>query len=213
MTTIAERTQPRLLDNPPQLSHLALHIPPPLALDNERLWHVCHANRSLRIERTASGDLDIMPPTGAETGARNADLIAQCYLWARRDGRGIVFDSSTGFLLPNGAMRSPDLAWVRREHLNRLNAEQKRGFLPLAPDALIELASASDDPARLQEKMQEWITNGTQLGWLILPKSRQVWCYTPDTTPRCLESPTELSNAALLPGLNLILAGIWEPGF
>lgn len=198
---------------PPPLSCLAVRIPPALGLDNQGLWLFCQANRSLRIERTAAGDLDIMPPTGAETGARNAELIAQCHPWAKADGRGIVFDSSTGFLLPNGAMRSPDLAWVLRERLAALSVEQKRGFLPLAPDLLIELASPSDDPARLREKMHEWIANGARLGWLILPQSRQVWRYAPDAAPRCLDHPAHLSDAALLPGFTLALASIWVPGF
>ncbi len=192
-------------------SHLALRIPTALGLDDERLFAICQANPELRIERNAHGDLEIMPPTGAETGARNAELILEFGLWARQDGRGRVFDSSTGFLLPNGAMRSPDVAWVQHDRLAAVSPAQKRQFLPLAPDVVIELASPSDAPESLFEKMREWRDNGTSLGWLILPEQRQVWCYPADTAPILLEQPNVLSNEELLPGLAIPLAEIWVP--
>jgi Uma2 family endonuclease len=154
-----------------------------------------------------------MPPTGAETGARNADITCDFGTWARADGRGVVFDSSTGFLLPNGAMRSPGLAGVLRERLGTMRQKQRRTFLPLVPDVLIELASPSDEPDGLHAKMREWRDNGVRLGWLILPEQRQVWCYTPTSEPACSDNLGQFGDDALLPGLVLPLMRIWEPGF
>lgn len=196
-----------------ELGRIDLHIPPDMRLDDDLLFAFCQANRELRIERNAQGDLEIMPPTGAETGARNADLNCDFGTWARVDGRGVVFDSSTGFLLPNGAMRSPDLAWVLRERLATMRPKQKRTFLPLAPDVVIELASPTDDSNGLHTKMREWRDNGVRLGWLILPEQRQVWRYTPTGEPSCSDNPAQIGDDALLPGLVLPLMRIWEPGF
>lgn len=196
-----------------ELGRIALHIPPDMRLDDDLLFAFCQANRALRIERNAQGDLEIMPPTGAETGARNADLTCDFGAWARTDGRGVVFDSSTGFLLPNGSMRSPDLAWVLRERLATMRPKQKRKFLPLAPDVAIELASPTDDSDSLHAKMREWRDNGVLLGWLILPEQRQVWRYDPTGEPACLDNPTHIGDDTLLPGLVLPLVHIWEPGF
>lgn len=196
----------------PSPGRIDLVIPPAMRPDDDLLFAFCAANRDLRIERNANGDLEIMPPTGAETGNRNAELTLDFGTWARQDGRGLVFDSSTGFLLPNGAMRSPDLAWVLRERLAPLSAEQKRKFLPLVPDVVIELASPSDDPDDLHAKLREWCDNGARLGWLILPDQRQVWRYTATAEPTGLGAPDTIADADLLPGLTLPLARIWEPG-
>src|SRR3954452_3412752 len=129
----------------------------------------CQLNPEWRIERTEEGDLVIMPPTGGRTGARNFTLIAQFGRWVDADGTGLGFDSSTGFTLPNGAKRSPDLAWVRRPRWDALTKEQRAKFPPLCPDFVVELRSPSDDLEILQEKMEEYIANGAQLGWLIDP--------------------------------------------
>jgi Uma2 family endonuclease len=195
----------------PPPGRIDLAIPPAMRPDDDLLFAFCAANRDLRIERNANGDLEIMPPTGAETGSRNAELTLDFGIWARQDGRGVLFDSSTGFLLPNGAMRSPDLSWVLRERLAALSAEQKRKFLPLVPDVVIELASPSDDPQALHAKLREWRDNGARLGWLILPDRRQVWRYTADAEPMRLDAPDTIGDADLLPGLALPLARIWEP--
>lgn len=195
----------------PPPGRIDLAIPPAMRLDDDQLFDFCAANRDLRIERNAHGDLEIMPPTGGETGNRNAELAVDFGIWARQDNRGVVFDSSTGFLLPNGAMRSPDLAWVLREHLASLSAEQMRKFLPLVPDLVIELASPSDEPESLHAKLREWRDNGARLGWLILPDQRQVWRYAPDAAPECLNAPETIGDTDLLPGLALPLERIWEP--
>jgi len=188
-------------------------MPRHVQLDDDLLFAICQANREYRIERNAEGDIEIMPPTGGITGGRNAELSADLTLWARTDGRGRAFDSSTGFILPNGAMRSPDAAWVLRERLAALTPAEKQRFLPLAPDLVIELASPSDDAEDLKAKMKEYRANGVQLGWLLLPEQRRVWVYRHGSdAPECLDDPDALGDAALLPGLRIDLARIWAPG-
>lgn len=197
----------------PDLSRVKLHVPPDSRLDDDLFFAICQANRDYRIERDANGDIQIMPPTGGETGKKNSDLIIDLGIWARKDGRGLVFDSSTGFRLPNGSTRSPDVSWVLRKRLARLTAEEKRGFLPLPPDLVLELASPTDQVDALQEKMQEYQENGVRLGWLILLQQRMVYVYRPGVAPQCLNAPDHLTDDSLLPGLSLDLGSIWEPGF
>ena len=194
----------------PDLPRVNLQMPAQGRLDDDLFFAICQANRDYRIERNARGDIQIMPPTGGLTGKRNSDLITDLNLWARRDGRGLVFDSSTGFNLPNGATRSPDVAWVRRERIEALSAAQRRGFLPLAPDLVIELASPTDDVPDLLAKMREYQDNGVQLGWLIMPVQRQVQVFAVGAEPHCLEQPQALGEADLLPGLALDLTCIWR---
>jgi Uma2 family endonuclease len=194
----------------PDLPRVDLHMPPHTRLDNDLFFAICQANRDYRIERSAQGVIQIMPPTGALTGRRNSDLIVDLGNWARKDGRGRVFDSSTGFNLPNGATRSPDAAWVLSERLERLSESERRGFLPLAPDLAIELASPTDPLPELHMKMLEYQDNGVRLGWLILPAELAVCVYAAGAAPRRLDNPTVLSDEALLPGLALDLSRIWE---
>jgi Uma2 family endonuclease len=125
--------------NSSQLNSVVLHWPPSFHLVNEQFFDFCQANKELRIERTAQGDYEIMAPTGGETSWRNSGLIAQLYNWAEHEGSGVVFDSSGGFILPNGAIRSPDVSWVKKTRLAALTSEQKQRFLPLCPDFVIEL--------------------------------------------------------------------------
>jgi len=190
-----------------------LQVPPRVRLDDDLFFAICQANRDCRIERTATGDLQIMPPTGGVTGKRNCDLIVDVGLWARQDGRGVAFDSSTGFILPNGAVRSPDCSWVLRERLTRLSDQEQQQFLPLAPDFVIELASPTDELAGLTAKMREYQSNGVRLGWLILPTLRQVYSYPERGPGQRLDRPDSLTNEVILPGLALNLAGIWATGF
>jgi len=128
-----------------------------MRLDNQQFYEFCRANRDLRIERTKMGDCEIMAPTGGETGWRNSRLNALLSIWADQDGNGVVFDSSTGFILPNGTIRSPDASWVRKSRLAALSKQQKQGFLPLCPDFVIELRSPGDALATLQAKMREYV--------------------------------------------------------
>jgi Uma2 family endonuclease len=200
---------------PPALERgpLVLHVQPAIDLTSAQFYALCQLNRDLRFERTAKGDIVVMPPTGAATGARNLRIGVQLSLWAERDGSGVVFDSSTGFELPNGATRSPDVAWVRRTRLARLTPEQKDRFLRLCADFVIELLSPSDSLPLTQEKMHEYIANGTQLGWLIDPEHRRVYVYRPGAVTECLDNPLQLVGEPLLKGFTLDLLPIWDPGF
>ncbi|MGA1622789.1 MAG: Uma2 family endonuclease [Synechocystis sp.] len=181
----------------------------PLSLSDEQFYQLCLANRDLRFERNPQGDLVIMSPTGGETSNRNGILILRLGLWAERDGTGIFFDSSGGFKLPNGGDRSPDAAWLKRERWEGLTPEQRRKFVPLCPDFVIELRSPSDELKPLREKMQEYQENGARLGWLIDRQTRTVEIYRPGPVVEVLENPESLSGETVLPGFVLDLAPIW----
>lgn len=178
-----------------------------LVLSDEQFLSLCAANRDLRLERSAEGNLIIMPPTGWETGNRNSRLVQRLANWADLNEQGLVFDSSTGFKLPNGAIRSPDAAWVRRERLEALNPNPNQ-FLPLCPEFAIELRSASDSLTALREKMQEYLAQGMELGWLINPQDREVEIYRSGQEVEVLQSPVSLSGEAVLPGFVLALEQI-----
>jgi Uma2 family endonuclease len=194
-------------------SRVVMRLDDDATMTAEQFFEFCQMNRGLRIERTAEGEIIIMPPAGGETGSRNLSLGMRVGIWARDDGRGVGFDSSTGFILPNGATRSPDAAWVLRERLIHLAPEQKRKFLPLCPDFVVELQSPSDTVADLKKKLQEYIENGAQLGWLLVPDTREVYVYRPASEPEQLANPTQITGDPLLPGFVLTLAEIWDPGF
>jgi Uma2 family endonuclease len=192
-------------DNP-----FILHFAPLLdKISDEDFLAFCQANPDWRIERTGEGDLIIMPPTGGDTGKRNFNLIVEFGNWAKRDGTGVSFDSSTVFALPNGAKRSPDLAWVKRSRWQALSDDERRGFPPLCPDFVVELRSHTDSLRVLQEKMQEYIDNGAQLGWLIDPVEMKVYVYRPGVNVQCLDNPASLSGEPLLAGFTLALAEVW----
>jgi len=192
---------------------LVLHAGPGVELTREQFFRLCALNRDLRLERSAQGDIIVMPPAGGKTGARNSNLLLQVAAWAQANGTGVSFDSSTGFELPDGATRSPDVAWVRRMRLVALSAEQKERFLPLCPDFVIELLSPSDSLSLTQEKMDEYIANGTQLGWLIDPAQHRAYVYRPAAAVEQLESPASLHGDPVLAGFVLDLAPVWDPGF
>ncbi len=192
---------------------MVLRTRPALEMDDEQLFEFCRINRQWRIERTAEGELEIMPPTGGETSDKNAQITMQLRLWAKRDGTGVAFDSNGGFVLPNGAMRSPDAAWARRERLADLTLEDKQRFLPLCPDFVIELRSPSEPLASIEAKMREYIENGARLGWLIDPVERKVHVYGPNGRAEILDKPDNVPGDPLLPGFVIGLKPIWEPGF
>lgn len=192
---------------------LRLRLPPSALPGEAGFLTLCQSNPDYRIERSATGEIEIMPPTGGETGHKNLQLLLALGNWAANDGTGVVFDSSTGFTLPNGATRSPDAAWVRRERLAALTAGQKKGFLPLAPDFVVELLSSTDNLRVLQTKMEEYRENGVQLGWLIDPEGRRVFVYTRPDAVQTLVSPALLSGDPVLPGFVLAIEPIWREGF
>ena len=150
-----------------------------------------------------------MPPTGGDTGSRNAEITMQLRLWAKRDGSGVAYDSSTGFRLPNTAVHAPDAAWMLRSRLARLSVEERRRFIPACPDFVLELRSPSDRLQDVQDKMAEYLANGARLGWLIDPDPRHVYVYRPDAPVERLENPETLSGDPVLPGFVLDLREIW----
>jgi Uma2 family endonuclease len=195
----------------PRETWLTLHLSPAVELTDEQFFKLCQLNSDLRLERTAEGDIVVMAPTGGETSNRNLGISGQLYNWTKRDRSGAAFDSSAGFRLPNGADRSPDAAWVSHERLARLSSEEKRKFVPLCPDFVIELISPTDSLAATQAKMIEYIENGARLGFLIHPDVRRVYVYRPGTTVEELKDLTEVSGEPELPGFTLDLREIWEP--
>ena len=200
-----------ILEQPTTVEGVVIHMRPALDMTDEQFFLLCQQNRDLRIERTAQGDLIVMPPTGWATGDRNAEITTQLRVWAKQDGQGIATDSSTGFKLPNGAERSPDAAWVRRERLAALTREEKDRFLPLCPDFALELRSPTDKLATVQAKMAEYIANGAQLGLLLDPETRRVHVYRPGAEVEVIENPESVSAEPVLPGFRLDLREIWEP--
>jgi len=202
-----------LLTIPIPESQQRVHLPPgTLDWSEDEFFQFCQTNRDLRIERAANGEIVVMSPAGGYSAYRGMEVARQLGAWAKTDQTGVAFDSSAGFRLPNGAMRSPDGAWVRLSRLKKLTHREKEQFIPLCPDFVIEVASPSDAISALREKMREYVQAGLRLGWLILPASTQVEVYTPDDV-RVLESPDALSGEPVLPGFTLELALIWKPPF
>lgn len=184
----------------------------PLAtrVSDEEFAELCRLNPELQFERTSEGELVIMAPTGGKTGRRNAKLMIAFGLWAERDGTGQSFDSSTLFSLPNSARRSPDLSWVRNKRWNALTAQEQDEFPPLCPDFVVELRSRTDRLTTQQEKMEEYIANGAQLGWLIDPLERKVHIYRADAGTEILDDPQAVSGEPLLKGFVLDVQSLWD---
>ncbi len=197
-----------LLIQPGSVS-LTLQLPTLAQMSSAAFYEFCRANQDLRIERAATGEVIVMPPAFSDTGNRNFNLATQLGAWTEQDGTGVGFDSSAGFTLPNGATRSPDAAWIRRERWQALTAEQQASFAPLCPDFVVELRSASDSLTGLEAKMQEYIANGAQLGWLIDRKHRVIHVYRPNRDPELLHQPETVSGDPELPGFVLRLARVW----
>ncbi|AMW30830.1 MULTISPECIES: Uma2 family endonuclease [Arthrospira] len=180
-----------------------------LHVTQEQFAALAASNRELQLERTATGELIVNPPTGWETGERNFSIIGQLYCWYENYQQGKAFDCNTGFILPNGANRSPDACWVSQDRWDALSQEQKKTFPEICPDFVVELRSDSDTLKSLPEKMQEYLENGAKLGWLIDPQRRIVEVYRADSDVEMLSNPTELSGENLLPGFVLDLGRVW----
>ncbi len=178
-------------------------------LTEEQFALLCQENRDLRFELTAQQELVIMPPTGSETGWRNGILTHHLVAWARIDGTGLAFDSSAGFTLPNGAIRSPDASWVKQDRWSPLTQAQRVKFAPLCPDFVVELRSPTDTLSDLHEKLQEYMANGARLGWLIDPLEKRVYVYRPSQPVEVLDDPAILSGDPVLPRFILPVRKLW----
>jgi len=202
-------TRDKYAEVDPVAQRFTVHLKPVVELTPNRFFELAGINRDLRMELTAGGELIVMPPAGGETGSRNAEITLQLGMWAKQNGAGTTFDSSTGFTLPNGAVRSPDASWVERSRWEALTDEQRRKFVPLCPDFVIELRSPTDSLSILQDKMQEYLDNGAKLGWLIDPEQKRVHVYRPQTEFQELENQIEISGDPVLSGFVLDLREIW----
>lgn len=180
-------------------------------MTDEEFAGFCAEHPDLFFEMTAEGEIIVMPPTYSVTGARNADLCGQLRSWSRADGRGIACDSSTGFVLPNGARRSPDASWVLKTRVQQLDPVVRERFWRLCPDFAIELRSASDRLPVMREKMREYMGNGAQLGWLIDSENRSVAIYRPDCEVEIRTGIDSLAGEGPVAGFVLELASVWNP--
>lgn len=187
-----------------------LNLPDSIKLTKEAFLEFVAANPELQLERTSTGELVIMPPTGGETGDRNDEISFQLRAWNKQTKLGKTFNSSTGFTLPNGANRSPDASWVRLDRWLALTSQQREAFPPLCPDFVVELRSPSDNLKKLQAKMQEYIEQGATLGWLIDAKTKQVEIYRQGRDKEIINQPTTLSGENILPGFVLNLQLVFD---
>ncbi len=186
-----------------------IRLKPVLRLTEDKFMGICRLNEALRFELTSKGDLVVMAPEGSGSGSRNFDLSGDFVQWVRADGTGVGFGSSAGFRLPNGAIRGPDLAWIRRERWEALTREQQERFAPICPDFVVELRSRTDPLPFLHRKMEEYIANGARLGWLIDPYQKRVYIYRPGEPVEQLDNPQTVSGDAELPGFVLEVAKLW----
>jgi Uma2 family endonuclease len=178
-------------------------------LSRSQFRQIASDNPDMKLERNKAGNLMIMAPTGGETGSFNFDLIGQLYLWNRHSQAGKAFDSSTGFELPEGGDRSPDVAWITLAKWEALTPEERRGFLPMCPDFAIELMSRSDSWVQTQAKMVEYMESGCRLGWLLDPKSKRAGIYRLGQPPEILTAPESLSGEDVLQGFLLDARFLW----
>ena len=195
----------------PSFGPIVLRLEPLLEITDDVLLQLSSLNDTLRLEKNADGDLEILPPTSTDTGNQELSSGADLMVWARSDGTGVAFGADAGFTLPNGAVRAPDASWILKSRLAELTEEQRRGFWPISPDFVIELRSSSDTLLNLQRKMEEYIDNGTRLGWLIDPLDSQhrVYIYRPGVEVEVLDAPESISGEPELPGFILDLQPIW----
>ena len=208
LTRAPKRTSPPFGCTPTEL-----RFEPAVALTEDQFAAFCAQNRDMRIELTAEGVLEIMPPAFGISGNKNGQITLQLGNWSNQDDTGVFFGPTAGFTLPNRAIRAPDASWVLRSRLAALSDEDKNRFIPLCPDFVVELRSTTDRLSVLQAKMAEYIANGARLGWLIDPIARRVYVYRPNAPVEVLDAPDTLSAEPELAGFALNLAPIWEPAF
>lgn len=188
-----------------------IQLLPVVSMTQDQFFDFCQQNRRLRFERNEEGELIVMAPAGGESSAQNLSVASQLYNWHKRAGIGKAFDSSGGFILPNGANRSPDASWISSEQLAAITPEQMKKFLPVCPFFLVELISPSDSLKKTMEKMDEYMANGCKLGWMIVPEKKQVHIYRPGQPVEVLDNPQTVSGDPELPGFVLDLGPVWRP--
>ena len=209
MVQTAQKPAPRVA-GANEILPIVLKLSPLIQLTDTQFAEFCSLNRDLRIERTATGELEIMAPAFSETGRKEGEIFRQIANWARRDGTGVAYAPPAGFTLPNGAIREPDASWISKSRLQALTPERRSGFYNICPDFVVELRSDTDRLSVLQAKMEEYIANGARLGWLIDPQTRRVHTYRPDSQVQTLENLDTISADPVLPGFTLDLREIWE---
>ena len=200
--------RPPLMEEQDKANCIALNLEN-VALTSDQFFQLCCDNRDLRFELTAQKELLVMPLPGPETSHRNALIITELSTWARKDRSGITFDSACRFILPNGANRGPDASWLRRDRWDALTPDEKRKGAPLCPEFLVELMSPSDRLPDQMGKMEEYVANGLQLGWLIDPDNKTVYVYRSGAAPEILKDPKMLSGEPVLPGFLFDVTEIW----
>lgn len=198
-------------DVPINLYPTSIQMTPAVPMTQDQFFDFCQQNPDKRFERTREGELIIMAPSGLDAGFQDAEVCTQLNVWAKAFGNGKVTGASGGFILPNSANRAPDAAWLSQEQLDSLTPEQRKKFAPLCPFFLIEVRSPSDVLKKLKEKMEEYLANGCQLGWLIDPDNKQVHVYRPGQEVQVLENPQTVSGEPELPGFVLDLEPVWRP--
>jgi len=166
---------------------LELKFPKDTQLTDEEFFLFCQENKELKLERTKNGNIVVMTPAGSETGNRNSEIITDLNNWNRQTNYGRVFDSSSGFTLPDGSVFSPDASIIAHQRWEQLTKEERKKFAPICPEFIVELRSDTDQLRVLQTKMQNWLDNGVKLGWLIDPANEQVFIYQPDSEVEVVE--------------------------
>lgn len=182
-----------------------IQLHPVMTITDEQFFALCQLNRDVQIERNVTGELIFMSPTGSQGDRRNFEIIVQLGIWTKQNATGVGFGSSGGFTLPNGAVRSPDAAWILKTRWEQVDLALRKKFAPICPDFVVELRSETDSLQVLQEKMIEYSDNGASLGWLIDPQQQKVYIYRPNTDVEELEHPLSLSGEKVLPGFVLNL--------
>ncbi|MEY4519534.1 MAG: hypothetical protein RLZZ499_2134 [Cyanobacteriota bacterium] len=188
-----------------EITPVTIRLHPVMTITDEQFFDFCQLNQDVNIERNARGELVFMSPTGSEGEERNFNLIGQLWVWTKQDNTGVGFGSSGGFTLPNGAVRSPDAAWISKTRWSEIDLDLRKKFAPICPDFVVELSSATDNLPTLQEKMAEYIDNGAKLGWLIDPQQQKVYIYRQNSPVEELVKPLSLSGEEVLSGFILEL--------
>jgi Uma2 family endonuclease len=192
------------------MTHFTIDLSAIAVLTDDQFDTLCANNPDIKFERTPQRELVIIAPTGGETGKDNAKLTARFVIWNEDADLGVVFDSSTCFRIPGGGDRSPDVAWVEKSRWEALSPDLRRKFPPICPDFVLELLSPSDNPQTVRAKMQEYLSCGAKLGWMLNPEDQQVEIYRPNEPVKVLNAPARLSGEPVLPGLVLQLDWLWR---